>query len=389
MTDFRTKGKGRERQVYPIGKRKPFGVSRELALEDVQALRKEGKRARLIRTNRKLDLYAPYESILPESSNAQPSPENSSEDRKFRSYEEIERAYGMTRSDAQAWADVHPDLLIGSLRDEVERFNGTKNSSQDSGKISYGDRVDIREVLGIDNSRGKLNLNAEDLKMFYGSGSSMKISADDGRLTFISMDPGHVAMIRETMETDLPNGYLDPLKYGKEFSAEWVNSPPKSTGNVRWPNVDYESDSWTARLEGDQLRSLLNLLQKSKEDTVTFRLDGDTEKASVRILNRIPDPESARSREELVETVSAASSRPVLENRPTGWDTSEKVTLSTEYLRSTIRTMLGRKEFLNPGKAVLTLHLKRDYPVEIDTRRIGPKGEHIEISGIIAPRMED
>jgi hypothetical protein len=389
MTDFRTKGKGRERQVYPIGKRKPFGVPRELAFKDVQALRKEGKRARLIRTNRKLDLYAPYESVLPDSNDVPPSPENSSQNRKFSSYDEIEKAFSMSRSDAQAWADVHPELLTGSLRDEVERFNGTENSSQDSGKISYGDRVEIREVLGIDNSRGKLNLNAEDLKMFYGSGSSMKISADDGRLTFISMDPGHVAMIRETMETDLPNGYLDPLKYGREFSTEWVNSPPNSTGNVRWPKVDYENDSWTARLEGDRLRSLLNLLQKSKEDTVTFRLDGDTEKASVRILNRIPDPESVRSREELVESVSATSSRPLLKDKPTGWDTSERVTLSTEYLRSTIRTMLGRKEFQNPRESVLILHLKRDYPVEIDTRRIGPKGEHIEVSGIIAPRMED
>jgi hypothetical protein len=389
MMDFRTKGKGRERQVYPIGKRKPFGVPRELAFKDVQALRNEGKRARLIRTNRKLDLYAPYESVLPDSNDVPPSLENSSENRKFSSYDGIEKAFSMSRSDAQAWADVHPELLTGSLRVEVERFNNPKDSSQDSRKISYGDRVNVRELLGIDSSRGKLNLNMEDLKMFYGSGSSMKISADDGRLTFISMDPGHVAMIRETMETDLPNGYLDPLKYGREFSTEWMNSPPNSTGNVRWPKVDYENDSWTARLEGDQLRSLLNLLQKSKEDTMMFRLDGDTEKASVRILNMIPDPESVRSREELVESVSAKSSRPLLKDKPTGWDTSERVTLSTEYLRSTIRTMLGRKEFQNPRDAVLTLHLKRDYPVEIDTRRIGPKGEHIEVSGIIAPRMED
>ena len=202
MTDFRTKGKGRERQVYPIGKRKPFGVPRELAFKDVQALRNEGKRARLIRTNRKLDLYAPYESVLPDGNDVPPSPGNSSENRKFSSYDGIEKAFSMTRSDAQAWADVHPELLTGSLRVEVERFNNPKD-------------------------------------------------------------------------------------------------------------------------------------------------------------------------------------------KPTGWDTSERVTLSTEYLRSTIRTMLGRKEFQNPRDAVLTLHLKRDYPVEIDTRRIGPKGEHIEVSGIIAPRMED
>ncbi len=43
---------------------------------------------------------------------------------KFKSYEEIEKTFGMSRSDAQAWADVHPELLTGELKDEVEMFNG-------------------------------------------------------------------------------------------------------------------------------------------------------------------------------------------------------------------------------------------------------------------------
>jgi len=61
VTEFRSKGKGKDRKVYPVGtKRKPFGISRELAYEDVEALRQKGERARLIKTNRKLDLYAPY-----------------------------------------------------------------------------------------------------------------------------------------------------------------------------------------------------------------------------------------------------------------------------------------------------------------------------------------
>jgi len=59
MTEFRTKGKGKDRQVYPV-KKKPFGIPRKLAYEDVEALRSKGERARLIKTNRKLDLYAPY-----------------------------------------------------------------------------------------------------------------------------------------------------------------------------------------------------------------------------------------------------------------------------------------------------------------------------------------
>ena len=43
MTEFRTKGKGNDRQVYPIRKKQPFGVPRKLAYEEVMALRQQGK----------------------------------------------------------------------------------------------------------------------------------------------------------------------------------------------------------------------------------------------------------------------------------------------------------------------------------------------------------
>ena len=36
MTEFRTKGKGKERKVYPVEKRQTFGVSRNLSYDDVQ-----------------------------------------------------------------------------------------------------------------------------------------------------------------------------------------------------------------------------------------------------------------------------------------------------------------------------------------------------------------
>lgn len=42
----------------------PYGESRQKAARTVELLRKEGERARLIRTNRHLELYAPYHSAL-------------------------------------------------------------------------------------------------------------------------------------------------------------------------------------------------------------------------------------------------------------------------------------------------------------------------------------
>ncbi len=68
MTEFRTKGKGKDRQVYPVNRKKPFGISRELAFRDVEKLRADGDRARLVRTNRRLDLYAPYVAVIKQAS---------------------------------------------------------------------------------------------------------------------------------------------------------------------------------------------------------------------------------------------------------------------------------------------------------------------------------
>lgn len=65
MTQFRSKGKGKNRKTYPISGKKPYGVNRQLAYEEVLQLRNRGKKARLIQTNKRLDLYAPYESVIP------------------------------------------------------------------------------------------------------------------------------------------------------------------------------------------------------------------------------------------------------------------------------------------------------------------------------------
>ncbi len=64
MPQFRSKGKGANRRVFPI--RKPYGETKSRATQQVDALREKGERARRIETNRRLQLYAPYESALPE-----------------------------------------------------------------------------------------------------------------------------------------------------------------------------------------------------------------------------------------------------------------------------------------------------------------------------------
>jgi hypothetical protein len=80
MTEFRSKGKGGERKIYPLGR--PYGEDRTDAEKAVQRLREENERARLIETNRKHKLYAPYVSTLKldemQAKNEEPKPAETS-----------------------------------------------------------------------------------------------------------------------------------------------------------------------------------------------------------------------------------------------------------------------------------------------------------------------
>ena len=56
---------GKVRHYRKNNTKKPYGVSRNVAEEDVLEMRKRGMKARLIETNPKHKLYAPYEGTLP------------------------------------------------------------------------------------------------------------------------------------------------------------------------------------------------------------------------------------------------------------------------------------------------------------------------------------
>ena len=348
MTEYRTKGKGKDRIVHPITTRKPYGITRELAASEVQALRAQGKKARLIQTNHRLDLYAPYVSDVKEL--------------------------------------TVKETVKEPVKEPINKLEVTKRKQRD---INNGDRVVLGQDFNILNQKGKVNLNKRDMDEYFSKDSYMKISVDDGELTLLTIDPAHISMIQETMETDLPDGYLDPVVFGQDFTAEWVKSLPPGSSKVRMPPLNYEDDAWTMRLEGKSLTDLLNTLKKNEGNIIQFRLAGDKKDASIEIYSVGVDEDSLNETKEKIETVAATSTR-VLEERstPTGWDMSEKASFSKDYLTTMLRTMMGRGEFQHPKDSVLTMKLKQDYPVLVETRRLGVDGKHIDVKGLIAPRMD-
>ncbi|MCL5730935.1 MAG: hypothetical protein M1605_02290 [Candidatus Thermoplasmatota archaeon] len=339
MTEFRRrKDDGR---VFPIQKRKPYGISRQLAYEDVQAFRKEGKKARLIKTNNKLDLYAPYVSDIPDA----------------------------------------PETHTKMEPEKEEKISSSR-------KVTEGQRIDLREQLALVSGNGKSNMNNAELKEYFSNDSRIKATIKDGKLTFLSVDPAHISMIMETMDTDLPDGFLYPVTYGKDFEMEWSKSQiPEGNVKLRWPELNFNSDSWSVRLEGESLKKFMKDLRSIDGDAVRFNLIGGTDKSSVQIC-RMEVQDVGKDKAVPIATFNASSNRMENKDVPDGWDTSDRVSMPREYLQKTIIAMLGRKGSLNPSDQVLTMQLKRDYPLVASTRRIGPNGEHIEIQGAVAPRME-
>jgi len=341
MTEFRRrKDDGR---VFLVRK-KAYGISRQLAYADVQALRKDGKRARLIKTNQRLDLFAPYVSDLPDSPAAE------------------------------------------SVDVEVKPKASTKNTEE---KIPQG-KIDLLGQLGLVTKNGKPDLNNGVLNEYFSERTRMKATIKDGKLTFVAIDPATISVIMETMDTNLPDGYLVPTSYGKDFSMEWTKTPPPD-GRLtpRFPQLDFSKDSWTVRLEGEELKKFVKTLRSVDGDVIRFNLLGGTDKSSVQLCRLENREDSYKPAVIPLDTMNASSNRIEKKDVPEGRSTAERVLMPKEYVTKTLTAMLGRREYMNPTDQVLTLQFKQDYPLVLKTRRIGPNGEHIEIDGAVAPRMEE
>jgi len=351
MTEFRRrKDDGR---VFPVQKKSPFGIPKQLAYADVNALRKDGKRARLIKTNQRLDLYAPYVSDTP----SEPVP-----------------APATSKVEDQQPPKVNPEPKAS-----------TKNTEK---KIPQG-KIDLLDQLGLVTKNGKPDLNNAALMDYFSHGSRIGATILDGKLTFNSVDPYAISMISETVDTNLPDGYLEPVSYGRDFSMKFTEAPDAYMPlRVRVPKLDYSKDSWTVRLEGKQLKDFLESLRYINGDVIRFNLMGGTDKSSVQLC-RVEDRVDSSSLTVVpVDTMNASSNRVENKDVPEGWNTADRVYMPKEYVDHVLTAMLGRKGYLNPTDQVLTMQFKRDYPLVLKTRRIGPNGEHIEIEGAVAPRME-
>ncbi|MBX8640723.1 MAG: hypothetical protein KIS29_10350 [Thermoplasmata archaeon] len=358
MTEFRTRGKGKERKVYPVKKRQAFGVSRDLAYDEVQALRKQGKRARLIETNTRLDLYAPYESILPEAA----------------------------ASSASATQEPsHP------VTGESEAKHDIVDHTPHIGTISR-EKDQALKLIGLLTENGKLQMTNEQLRDFF---IDAKISVNNGEMRYIGVDPSHVMMVEETLPTSLPNDFYH-IEQGedKRFTLESGIDPAAARFNM--PKLDFETNSWKAQIDGGNLVSLMAFLRKPAKDdpfskTVTFQMKGNRV-----LVTGFNEKEAGRERQlkdshspdKNTVTVLEFTAQPSKSTSSVNDDTWHTANFDREMLGNMIKTMMARRTVKTDNGMAISLDLKADYPLSAMIRRLGPNNERIETRGLIAPRME-
>jgi hypothetical protein len=202
------KNKHDENIHIPIKDRKPFGIPREKALIDVEKLREMGKRARLIETNRKRKLYAPYKSAI----------------------------------------DQNGNLVIDVDKDNEEQEDKNKIEKMDlNKKMLY--------YLGLINENGKT------IAIGYEKDGINNVIVENGKITFLVMNPFHTTLIKEIIPNiaNLNDGdyVLDYDKITDEFK---LRKRDKDDIKITFTGIDHKNAE-NIYLDRDKLKEIKNTIK--------------------------------------------------------------------------------------------------------------------------------
>ncbi|MFP3257321.1 MAG: hypothetical protein RXO36_05940 [Candidatus Nanopusillus acidilobi] len=353
-----------ENKHIPIRPRKPFGVSREKALRDVEKLREMGLRARLIETNRKHKLYAPYEATIDEEGN--PIPENET--------------------------NIQKDEIIENKETEIKKENEVKTERVKKGKKSKIENMDSTTKtlyeLGLLNEEGKLNITTKELKAFFDSNSNTDniihnlIEVNNDKIELLSMDLPHTIIIKKIIpnNTNLENGKyeLDYNDVDKTFKLKKVEPndtrrPPKDL------NYKYD-DGIDLHIDGEKYEKIRTILKNitTKEFTkkhnpmILIRKYKDSDKVKIKFYrDYFEGSESIYNDPELITEIDF--------NYPEGKDKTIFVKSNAILFDKTLTMVNGKDKH-----GSINLNLKTDYPLILH-KEDSNKKEY----GYLAPYFEE
>ena len=293
-------------------------------------------KAGLIKTNRRLDLYAPYESVL-QSNQAETLP-----NKKFSSYEEIEKEFGMSRSDAQGWADTHPDMLEGDLKDDVEQFSSVVKSAN-PGPATVLDVQKMRENLSNAAPRGK---EWPDRKT--------EMYSNNGEVYTTLTNASHTVMLYEQMEGSVPSDE------GHIFKVPAVSYPDAESGNIA--------------IKGDYKKELLRMISEAKKAS----------KGSEPVVYSTTSEHSQETYVGVFDSDTNLVGKPRTIWNRTSTHTDVQDLISGDFLAEAIRTVSKMDKSLGIKNSSITLQYKSDFPAKLTSGN-----REVSTNALIAPRIAE
>ncbi|MFP3257320.1 MAG: hypothetical protein RXO36_05935 [Candidatus Nanopusillus acidilobi] len=239
-----------ENKHIPIRPRKPFGVSREKALRDVEKLREMGLRARLIETNRKHKLYAPYKATIDEEENS--ITENESKTQKNETREET----------------------------KIKKENEVKTEEKTLENRDYA--IGVLRALGfLKPLEDKLNITQNEINQFFTPTKDGKIhnliEINDDYIKYLSTDESGTITIKKITPNDmhLENGKYELYYDESDNSLKFKKIKPDDTRPLpkEFSYTDYGINGITLRLDEGTYKDIIDELNKLKLKGKTYYLD--------------------------------------------------------------------------------------------------------------------
>jgi len=230
-----------ENKHIPIRPRKPFGVSREKALRDVEKLREMGLRARLIETNRKHKLYAPYKATIDEEENS--ITENESKTQKNETREET----------------------------KIKKENEVKTEEKTLENRDYA--IGVLRALGfLKPLEDKLNITQNEINQFFTPTKDGKIhnliEINDDYIKYLSTDESGTITIKKITPNDmhLENGKyeLDYDESDNSLKFKKIKSDDTRPFPKEFSYTDYGINGITLRLDEKTYKDIMDKLNKLK-----------------------------------------------------------------------------------------------------------------------------
>ena len=232
-----------ENKHIPIRPRKPFGVSREKALRDVEKLREMGLRARLIETNRKHKLYAPYKATIDEEENS--ITENESKTQKNETREET----------------------------KIKKENEVKTEEKTLENRDYA--IGVLRALGfLKPLEDKLNITQNEINQFFTPTKDDKIhnliDINGDYIKYLSTDESGTVTIKKITPNDkhLENGKYELYYDESDNSLKFKKIKPDDTRPLpkEFSYTDYGINGITFRLDEETYKEIINTINKLKLD---------------------------------------------------------------------------------------------------------------------------